>query len=175
MDDIPKFMLKPFADGYGISLADGVITTETGGEPRQRNGFIGGWHSVTATYKHRPAQHQYFLAFRRAYMAQAFWAYLLVDDVVHRWYRCRFIKNNQIQTRYGGGIFTVSVSLSVDPVPHGIDKDGNFIPYPTNNDEDMAFTAIYAMTDGQVDIYFNALEKLVNHDLPQAMDGIDGN
>lgn len=172
MDELPKFMLKPFADSYGINLAEDVINTETaGGEPRQRQGFVGSWHTVTATYKHRPAQHQYFLAFRNAYKARAFWAYLLVDDVVHRWYRCRFIKNGQISPRYGGGIFTVAVTLSVEPIPYDIDKDGNFIPYPHSVDEDLTITAIYEMTNGESDKYFNMLEKLVNQDLPQAMRG----
>lgn len=173
MDELPKFMLKPFADGYGVNLADETITTETaGGEPRQRQGFVGAWHTITATYKHRPAQHQYFLAFRRAYSGQRFWAYLLVDDVVHRWYRCRFIKNNQIQPRYGGGIFTVAVTLSVEPIPYDIDKDGNFVAYPHSVSEDATMVVIYNMTDGQIDTYFNMLEKLVNKDLPDAMRGI---
>ena len=173
MDELPKFMLKPFTDGYGINLADDVMTTDTaGGEPRQRVGFIGAWHTVTATYKHRPAQHQYFLAFRNAYRGQAFWAYLLVDDVVHRWYRCRFVKNGQISPRYGGGMFTVSVSLTVEPIPHSIDSNGNFIPYPHSVDEDMAMVAMYNMTDGQVDKYFNLLEKLVNVDLPSALENL---
>jgi hypothetical protein len=39
-------------------------------------------------------------------------------------------------------------------------------------DNDLSITAIYSMTDGQVDVFFNQLEKLVNQDLPNATDGL---
>lgn len=173
INTLPKFMLKPFADGYNVTLADDFISTPTeGGPARQRRNFIGGWHDVSATYKHRPTQHQYFLAFRRAYAGREFLAYLLVDDIVHRWYRCRFINNKKISPRYGGGMFSISVDLQVEPIPYGYDKNGNLVAYPPNNDTDLSMIAIYNMTDGQVDSYFNYLEKLVNKDLPEAMRGL---
>jgi hypothetical protein len=39
-------------------------------------------------------------------------------------------------------------------------------------DNDLSITAIYSMTDGQVDVFFNQLEKLVNQDLPAATAGL---
>ena len=173
INTLPKFMLKPFADGYSVTLADDFVTTPMqGGEPRQRRIFEGGWHQVSATYKHRPAAHQYFLAFRRAYAGRSFLAYLLVDDIVHRWYRCRFIDNKKLSPRYGGGMFMVSCELSVEPIPYAYDKDGNLVAYPHTIDNDLSMLAIYNMTDGQVDVFFNQLEKLVNQDLPAATAGL---
>ena len=173
INTLPKFMLKPFADGYNVTLADDFISTPMqGGEPRQRRIFEGGWHQVSATYKHRPAAHQYFLAFRRAYAGRSFLAYLLVDDAVHRWYRCRFIDNKKLSPRYGGGMFTASCELSVEPIPYAYDKDGNLVAYPHTMDNDLSMVAIYNMTDGQTDLFFNKLEKLVNQDLPAATAGL---
>ena len=173
INTLPKFMLKPFADGYNVTLADDFITTPMqGGEPRQRRIFEGGWHQVSATYKLRPAQKQYFTAFRRAYAGRSFLAYLLVDDVVHRWYRCRFIDNKKLSPRWGGGMTYASVELSVEPIPYSYDKDGNLVAYPHNMDNDLSMVAIYNMTDGQTDLFFNQLEKLVNQDLPAATAGL---
>lgn len=173
INTLPKFMLKPFADGYSVTLADDFVTTPMqGGEPRQRRIFEGGWHQVSATYKLRPAQKQYFTAFRRAYAGRSFLAYLLIDDVVHRWHRCRFIDNKKLSPRWGGGMTYASVELSVEPIPHGYDKDGNLVAYPHTMDNDLSITAIYSMTDGQVDVFFNQLEKLVNQDLPNATAGL---
>lgn len=169
INTLPKFMLKPFADGYNVTLADDFITTPMqGGEPRQRRIFEGGWHQVSATYKLRPAQKQYFTAFRRAYAGRSFLAYLLVDDVVHCWYRCRFIDNKKLTPRWGGGMTNATVELSVEPIPYAYDKDGNLVAYPHNMDNDLSMLAIYNMTDGQTDLFFNQLEKLVNQDLPAA-------
>ena len=172
--NLPKLTLKPFADGYNVSLADDFITTPMqGGKPRQRKVFEGGWHQVSCTYKHRPAAHQYFLAFRRAYAGRPFLAYLLVDDIVHRWYQCCFINNKQVTPRWGGGMFTVSCELMVEPIPYDYDSNGNLVAYPYNINTDQTIVAIYNMTDGQSDAYFNALEKLVNQDLPDATVGLN--
>ena len=173
INTLPKFMLKPFADGYNVTLSDDFITTPMqGGEPRQRRIFEGGWHQVSATYKLRPAQKQYFTAFRRAYAGRSFLAYLLIDDVVHRWYRCRFIDNKKLSPRWGGGMTYASVELSVEPIPYAYDKDGNLVAYPHTMDNDLSMVAIYNMTDGQTDLFFNQLEKLVNQDLPAATAGL---
>jgi hypothetical protein len=143
-----------------------------GGEPRQRRIFEGGWHQVSATYKLRPAQKQYFTAFRRAYAGRSFLAYLLIDDVIHRWHRCRFIDNKKLTPRWGGGMTNATVELSVEPIPYAYDKDGNLVAYPHTMDNDLSMLAIYNMTDGQTDLFFNQLEKLVNQDLPTATAGL---
>ena len=66
----------------------------------------------------------------------------------------------------------VSVELSVEPIPYSYDKDGNLVAHPYNMDTDQTIVAIYNMTDGQSDLYFNQLEKLVNQDLPAATAGL---
>jgi hypothetical protein len=60
----------------------------------------------------------------------------------------------------------------VEPIPYGYDKDGNLVAYPYTMDNDLSMVAIYNMTDGQVDVFFNQLEKLVNQDLPAATAGL---
>lgn len=160
MADMPKMMLKPFRNGYGFELGYGVVSTQTEfGMPRQRLGAINQPHHVSPTYKCTRAMYSYLLSFLRAYRGLPFMAYLLLDDVNHAWYECRFIDERISVTTLGDQIFTVKLSLIVKPQAYDLETD-------------LAFIEIYNMTDGQIDKYFNHLEQLVNVDLPNATQGL---
>lgn len=154
MADIPKLMLKPLRSDYNFSLGRGVVSTQTiAGLPRQRRDG-GKPHRANVTYKCTRSQWQYFLAFMRAYEALPFLAYLLLDDIDHKWYECKILNEDLQVSTLGDQIFTVQLSLVARPYHYPVDTD-------------IAITAIYEMTDGQMERYFNLLEKLVNEDLPK--------
>ncbi len=172
VNTLPVLKLKPFRSGYAVNLGDDFITTPVEAGPvRQRRDFVGRRHNVSATYKHKPEHHQYFMAFRRAYAGREFLAYLLVDDTAHHWYRCKFVTAKNVQPQYGGGMFTVATDLQVEPLAYDY-KDGQFVAVPTSMDSDLSIVAIYNMTDGNSSLFFNELEQLVNYDLPDATAGL---
>lgn len=157
MSELPKMMLKPHRNGYAFSLGRSTITTQyTAGMPRQRRSQVGAIHQLQPTYKCRRSEYQYLMAFLRVYEAKPFLAYLLLDDISHQWYECRVVSDRIDVSTLGDQIFTVSLNILAKSKA-------------INLDSDEAFVAIYDMTEGQVDTYFNALEKLVNADLPDAM------
>lgn len=161
MADLPKFMLKPFRDGYNFVLGRSTLTTQyTAGLPRQRRVQVGAVHRLQATYKCRRSQYQYLMAFLRVYEAKPFLAYLLLDDINHQWYECRIVSDRIDVSALGDQIFTVSLSMVVKSKS-------------VNTEADEALVAIYEMTDGQIDAFFNHLEKLVNEDLPDALGSIN--
>ena len=155
-----KLMLKPYRSGYGFSLSTGVVSTQTqAGMPRQRRGHVGVVHHLSVTYKCTRAMWQYLLAFLRANAGRAFMAYLLLDDIDHHWYECRYTDEQINVSTLGDQIFTIKLTLIVK---------GRVI----NIGQDEVIIALYGMSRDEQDNYFNQLEKLVNSDLPDATRGL---
>lgn len=155
-----KLMLKPYRSGYGFALSTGVISTQTqAGMPRQRQGQVGVVHHLSVTYKCTRAMWQYLLAFLRVNAGRAFMAYLLLDDIDHHWYECRYTDEQINVSTLGDQIFTVKLTLVVK---------GRVI----NTGQDEVIIALYNMSRDEQDSYFNQLEKLVNSDLPNATRGL---
>ena len=163
MTDLPKLMLKPYREGYSFTLGRQTRTTETAsGMPRQRKDSVGTVHRLSPTYKCTRSMCQYLMAFLRTYEAQPFLAYLLLDDAEHHWYECRITSDSISVSTRGDQIFSVQIELIIKP-------------RPVNASLDLTIVDIYGMTGGQMDAYFNSLEKLVNEDLPEALGDVDAN
>lgn len=155
-----KLMLKPYRSGYGFSLSTGVVSTQTqAGMPRQRRVQVGVVHHLSVTYKCTRAMWQYLLAFLRANAGRAFMVYLLLDDIDHHWYECRYTDEQINVSTLGDQIFTVKLTLIAK---------GRVI----NIGQDEVIIALYNMSKDEQDSYFNQLEKLVNKDLPDATRGL---
>ncbi len=153
-------MLKPYRSGYGFALSTGVVSTQTqAGMPRQRRSQIGVVHHLSVTYKCTRAMWQYLLAFLRANAGRAFMAYLLLDDIDHHWYECRYTDEQINVSTLGDQIFTIKLTLVAKSRTIDIGQDE-------------ALIAIYNMTKDEQDSYFNQLEKLVNKDLPNTTRGL---
>lgn len=160
MTEIPKLMLKPLRDGYSFNLARSVTSTETiVGLPRERKDSVGKVHRPNVTYKCTRAQWQYFLVFMRVYEGLPFLAYLLLDDIDHQWYECRIVGDSMPVQTLGDQIFTVQLSLVAKPIKYDVETD-------------LSFLEIYKGTEGQIDLYYRLLAKLVNEDLPSAFGGL---
>ncbi len=161
MSELPKLMLKPFRDGYGVGLANPMIITPTSaGPPRARADSVGGVHTLSPTYKCTRAMQQYFLKFQRAYRGRWFLAYLVIDDIDHQWYECMITNQGTIPVQIQGDqIFITQLDMVARPIDYDIQ-------------DDIDFSELYAATDGQVARYYKLLAKLVNEDMPEALGGL---
>lgn len=153
---IPTLMLSPERQGYSTSLADGVISTETEiGMPRQRIGSVGNVHKASPTYRCQQAQYNYLMAFLRVYRGLPFLSLQHFDDGEPKLYETRII--GEIKTSVVGyGVIDVSFNVVCKPNYYDIVISSDII-------------AIFEMTGGKPDEFYNYLEKLVNQDLPKAM------
>lgn len=156
---LPKLALCPLRDGYSATLGNDVLTTQfDNGMPRQRLNGVGRPHNISVGFRHK-AQHQdYILAFWRVNRAKAFALRLIVDGSDLAWYECRFVGEPSINT-LGGNVFEFAISLVVKPRPLNLAIDKDFID-------------LYELTGGDISGFANALEKLVNVDLPSTMKGL---
>jgi len=155
MTDLPRFMLKPFREGYGFTLGRNTVSTNTkSGRSRQRLDRIGTPHRLNATYKCTPLMWQYLTAFLRKYEAKPFLAYLLLDDTEHRWYQCQCLDDDGIPvTTNGDQTFTAQLTLEA-------------LPMPVDSTADSRNIQAYDMTGGKPSIWFKLLENLANFQLP---------
>lgn len=152
---LPKLVLCPLLDGYSATMGNDVITTQyENGMPRQRLAGVGRPHQVGVMFRHKAVHQDYILAFWRLNRAKAFALRLILDDSGLNWYECRFIGEPSISA-LGGNVFEFSISLVCRPKPLDIDVDETFV-------------YMYEQTGGDISGFTNALEKLVNEDLPNA-------
>jgi len=160
IDLLPKLILCPLRDSYSPTLGNDVITTQyENGMPRQRLAGVGRPHQTPVSFRHK-AQHQdYILAFWRLYRAKAFAMRLILDGTDLAWYECRFIGEPSILA-LGNNVFEFSIGLVCRPKPLNLELDETLVYF-------------YNETGGDISGFTNALEKLVNEDLPDAMRGLN--
>ena len=159
IDLLPKIVLCPLLESYSVTLGNDVLTTQyDNGMPRQRLNGVGRPHNISVSFRHKAQHQEYALAFWRVYRARAFAMRLIIENTDMQWYECRFIGEPQLVT-LGNNVFEFSVGLIVKPKPLDIEVDKGFIE-------------VYEMTGGDISTFFNALEKLVNEDLPDALGSI---
>ena len=153
---LPQMVLCPLRDGYGVSLGNDVITTQyENGMPRQRLNGVGRPHSVSVAFRHKEVHQEYILAFWRVYRAKAFAMRLFTDNTDLQWCECRFIGEPQLNS-LGNNVFEFSINLVCKPKPIDIAIDDEFLN-------------VYILTGGDISGFSNALEHLVNYDLPEAI------
>lgn len=157
MSEIPKFRLKPFRPGYNFNLGRRTITTETqSSQPRQRLDSTGTVHRLTPTYKCTRVQYQYLVAFLRAYEALPFLAYLLIDDIDHKWYECRIVSDAIPVSTLGDQIFTVQLSMTATPIS-------------PSRQADLGTIKVYDDTNGNPKLFYDLIEQIVNKEMPEAL------
>ncbi|ETR94454.1 hypothetical protein M211_2180 [Acinetobacter lactucae] len=148
-------------EGYSASLKSGVISQELdGGAPRYRRGLKNGYHTVNVQWKVFDVGFQYLDAFYNVWCetpGQRFNASLRVNGPEFKPYECYFVPDSFQLTSMQGPVYTVTAQLRVKPI---VDSELNHIIVETGNgNQDLASIV-------------NPLEKLVNEDLPNAMEGI---
>jgi len=148
-------------EGYSASLKSGVISQELeGGAPRYRRGLKNGYHTVNVQWKVFDVGFQYLDAFYSVWCetpGQRFNASLRVNGPEFKPYECYFVEDSFQLSSMQGPVYTVTAQLRVKPI---VDSELNHIIVETGNgNQDLASIV-------------NPLEKLVNEDLPNAMEGI---
>ena len=156
-----SFALRPLNRGMTFQPANNMLEQALmGGFARQRVQFVNNVHTVSATVSlHDKARHQYFWAFWRSHTLnpKPFLWRLMVDDADMATYECQFIANSvQVQER-NGIVYRVSFSVRCKPKP-------------VDHEFDQQIIDVWETGDGAALV--NLLEKLVNVDLPNALEGL---
>ena len=149
--------------GYSAKLGDGVVSQELdGGAARYRRSLKNVAHVVNVQWIVKEGGYQYLMAFYRVWRRapnQSFLAKLIVDDALAQDYQCYF-KSSPTLSEKNGKIFTVTAQLQVNPLSENTAMDDLLVKYGNESSDDLADLV-------------NPLEKLVNEDLPEALENLD--
>ena len=156
-----SFALRPLNRGMTFQPANNLLEQQlVGGFARQRVQFVNNVHTVNVTVSlHDKARQQYFWAFWRSHTLnpRSFLWRLIIDDTEMTTYQCQFVAGSvQVQER-NGIVYRVSFAVQCKPKPvdHEFDQD---------------IIDVWESGDGAALV--NLLEKLVNVDLPNALENL---
>lgn len=159
-DDLPQLILCPLLDSYNVDIGNDVLSTQyTNGPPRLRLNNVGAPHQISVTFRHKAQHHDYIWQFWELYKVKPFAMRLIIKGTTMKWYQCWFDGMPQ-DTVLGGNVFEFSCGLIVKPIPVDLDVAASFV-------------YLYNETGGDISTYLNALEKLVNKDLPDALGSLN--
>lgn len=148
-------------EGYSVAYRSGVASQELdGGAPRNRRLSKNSFHTVSVQWKVLEGGFQYLDAFYNVWSetpSQKFNASLRVNGPEFKPYECLFVPDSFQLTSMQGPVYTVTAQLRVKPI---VDSELNWTIVDAGND------------GGDLASIVNPLEKLVNEDLPDAMEGI---
>ena len=156
-----SFALRPLNRGMTFQPGNGLLEQQLmGGFARQRVQFVNNVHTVNATVSlHDKARQQYFWAFWRSHTLnpRPFLWRLMIDDTEMTTYQCQFVANSiQVQER-NGIVYRVSFAVQCKPKP-------------VDHEFDQGIIDVWESGDGAALV--NLLEKLVNVDLPNALENL---
>lgn len=148
-------------EGYSVAFRSGVGSQELdGGAPRNRRLSKNSFHTVSVQWKVLEGGFQYLDAFYNVWSeapSEKFNASLRVNGPEFKPYECLFVPDSFQLTSMQGPVYTVTAQLRVKPI---VDSELNWIIVNAGNE------------GGDLAKLVNPLEKLVNEDLPDAMEGI---
>lgn len=146
--------------GYSVSYRSGVIAQELdGGAPRFKRRLKNAYHTINVRWVVGELGFQYLDAFYNVWCenpSQPFYANLKVNGPEYKPYECFFVPDSFQLTEVEGLFFTLTAQLRTRP---SVDSDLNKIIVEIGNKSDLAKLV-------------NPLEKLVNKDAPESMEGI---
>lgn len=156
-----SFALRPLNRGMTFQPANNLLEQQLmGGFARQRVQFVNNVHTVNTTVSvHDKVRQQYFWAFWRSHTLnpRPFLWRLMIDDTEMTTYQCQFVANSvQVQER-NGVAYRASFSVRCKPKP-------------VDHEFDQVIIDVWENGDG-ADLV-NLLEKLVNVDLPNALENL---
>lgn len=149
--------------GYSANIGDGVISQILdGGADRYRKSLKGVMHTVNSRWVLGKAGYQYLMAFYRVWArnpSKPFIARLSVDDAQFEDYEC-FFSGAPALAEIKALVYVVTATLKVKPL--NTSKEVDEIIVEVGN------------AGGDLAKLLNPLEKLVNEDLPNALENFDG-
>lgn len=159
-DDLPQLILCPLLENYSVGIGNDVLSTQyTNGPPRLRLNNVGAPHQISVTFRHKAVHHDYIWQFWELYKVKPFAMRLIIKGTTMQWYQCWFNGMPQ-DTVLGGNVFEFSCGLIVKPIPVNLELAATFVYF-------------YEQTGGDISGFTNALEKLVNEDLPDALGSLN--
>lgn len=161
MSELLKFKYVPLQAGYTGETSSGVMSQKLdGGADRNRRVSKNNWSSVSCAFKLDELGYQYVQAFYRIWQrspSKPFLVEMFLDDSEVQKYECLFVPDSLRLTSKNGAIYNVSVQFSVKPLKVNEAADDAIVMLVNNS--------ISGITD--------PLEKLVNEDLPEALENLD--
>jgi len=161
MSKLLKFKYVPLQAGYTGETSSGVISQKLdGGAERNRRASKNNWSSVSCAFKFDELGYQYVQAFYRIWQrspSKPFLVEMFLDDSEVQDYECLFVPDSVKLNSKNGLIYNVSIQFSVKPMKVNEAADDAIVMLVNNSINDIA----------------NPLEKLVNVDLPDALENLD--
>jgi hypothetical protein len=158
-----RMMYCSTQEGYSASIGDGVMSQILdGGADRYRRSLKGVVHTVNSRWVVQESGYQYLMAFYRVWArnpSQPFIARLCVDNAPVEDYECFFSGSPTLSSKEAN-VYTVTATLKVKPSP--VDEDMDDLIVGAGNE------------GGELAGILNPLEKLVNEDLPDALETYSG-
>ncbi|ENU24178.1 hypothetical protein F993_01494 [Acinetobacter proteolyticus] len=158
-----RMMYCSTQEGYSANIGDGVMSQILdGGADRYRKSLKGVMHTVSSRWVVQESGYQYLMAFYRVWArnpSQPFLAKICVDNAPVEDYECFFSGAPSLSSKVAD-VYTVTATLKVRPLPINEAMD-DLIVGVGNEDSDLAQT-------------LPSLEKLVNKDLPDALETHNG-
>lgn len=158
-----RMMYCSTQEGYSANIGDGVMSQVLdGGADRYRKSLKGVVHTVSSRWVVQESGYQYLIAFYYVWArnpSQPFIAKLCIDNAPVEDYECFFNGSPTLSSKEAN-IYTVTANLKVKPLPRD-DAMDDLIVGAGNEGGDLAGI-------------LNPLEKLVNEDLPDALEPYDG-
>lgn len=146
--------------GYSVAYRSGVIAQELdGGAPRFKRRLKNAYHTINVRWVVGEIGFQYLDAFYNVWCenpSQPFYANLKVNGPEYKPYECFFVPDSFQLNEVEGLFFTLTAQLRTRPI---VDSNLNKIIVEIGNKSDLAKLV-------------NPLEKLVNKDAPESMEGI---
>ena len=157
-----RMMYCSTQEGYSANIGDGVISQILdGGADRYRRSLKGVMHTVNSRWVVNESGYQYLMAFYRVWArnpSQPFIAKLCVDNAPVEDYECFFSGSPTLSSKEAK-VYTVTATLKVKPLP--VDEAMDDLIVGAGNEA------------GDLSALMNPLEKLVNEDLPNALENFD--
>lgn len=161
MSELNKLAYCVQQSGYTVEFGNNVIVQELeGGPSRYRVDSKNNVHYVNSTWVVKKKGYQYLVAFFHVWQrnpSQPFLAQLIIDDALLEAYECFFRNGGFRLDSKNGPVYTVSAILEVTAKPR---------------DDGMDDLLVMLGNGDTLDI-FDPLEKLVNEDLPNALEDLN--
>ena len=161
MTELNKLAYCVQQSGYTVDFGTNVIVQELeGGPSRYRVDSKNNVHYVNSTWVVGKKGYQYMMAFFNVWQrnpSQPFLANLIIDDAELDEYECFFRNGGFRLDSKNGQIYTLSATLEVTAKPRDDDMDDALVMLGNGNTLDI----------------FDPLEKLVNEDLPDALENLN--
>jgi len=155
-----KFQIPPDSAGYSVTDGKEVIAIQLdGGAARYRRDILNANSKVTCQWSFDRDEYQYMRSFYKTATSNGSLPFLIdlaLDEPTLTEHQAYFVPGSVMLREQRGHLYVVSAELDVKPIPRDAAYDEGVVMIWSNYAPEPA-------------VFLNALEQLVNVDLPEAM------